>query len=292
MQNHRDLSIVVLCLSSILSNSVGSYQATPLSSGPGVSTNPNIGLNVFSVGGQATSGQATSGQINNSYGNSHLGNNGLSVINQGTGGYGNGNLGNNGFGFGNQGTITSNRGTGAFTSNIQGNTGFGGSIQTNRGQGVVGYSKSTPVQQENSAYGGSTQNKNVNTAQALISNGYGNRNVPSNIQLRSYDSGNTDIHRYGISSGRDGDSSVSVQQGNSQPLHRVATGYGQTNPPEYFSTTKYGPSNNGGLRGQGRKTSSLSLELGGKVGGTLFSREDADATQTHASAKGYSLGLT
>ncbi|XP_014664989.1 PREDICTED: RNA-binding protein FUS-like [Priapulus caudatus] len=69
-------------------------------------------------------------------------------------------------------------------------------------------------------------------------------------------------------------------------------GYGSqsvkvTEAPGYFTTSRYGPFVSGGLRGHGDRSSSLAFQRKGHATGSLFSRDNADATETAKKSRGY-----
>ncbi|XP_014678404.1 PREDICTED: uncharacterized protein LOC106818192, partial [Priapulus caudatus] len=64
-------------------------------------------------------------------------------------------------------------------------------------------------------------------------------------------------------------------------------GQQQTGAPEFFTTTRYGPIATGGLRGNGDRSSSLTFSRTGTATGSLFSRDNAEATETAKKSRGY-----
>ncbi|XP_014667205.1 PREDICTED: loricrin-like [Priapulus caudatus] len=62
---------------------------------------------------------------------------------------------------------------------------------------------------------------------------------------------------------------------------------GATDAPEFFTTTRYGPISSGGLRGSGDRSATLTFSRTGSATGSLFSRDNADATENAKKSRGY-----
>ncbi|XP_014661439.1 PREDICTED: uncharacterized protein LOC106804677 [Priapulus caudatus] len=65
-----------------------------------------------------------------------------------------------------------------------------------------------------------------------------------------------------------------------------------TKAPEYFTTRTYGPVHDGQLSGRGHKTTRVNVDLYGQALGKLFSRDDAERSDSSTKVIGYHLKHT